>query len=191
MLLGTHGDVSYIGLNGIALFDATGAQIPIGAQNAAAQPESIAAALPKCKVRLVCDTHATDHGSCTRVFSHPSFCIKHDTHIFDSTPWVSSLSLPPLSTQDDVRVLGNLFDGVNDTFDARHMWLTPFAPFQPATLWLFFDRPITLSCVRVWNYSRTPSRGVHNLMVCSLRRYSASIASLVYSSAHSDFRHFR
>lgn len=53
VLLATHGDVSYIGLNGLALFDATGAQIPIGARNAAAQPESIAAALPKCKVRLV------------------------------------------------------------------------------------------------------------------------------------------
>ena len=50
VLLGTHGDVSYIGLNGIALFDARGEQIAIGAQNVAAQPESIAAALPKCKV---------------------------------------------------------------------------------------------------------------------------------------------
>lgn len=87
--------------------------------------------------------------------------------------WVSFRTFASLHCrpQDDVRVLGNLFDGVNDTFDARHMWLTPFAPFQPATLWLFFDRPITLSCVRVWNYSRTPSRGVHNMMVSSLRLY--------------------
>jgi hypothetical protein len=67
--------------------------------------------------------------------------------------------------QDDVRVLRNLIDGVNCTFDARHMWLTTFAPFQPATVYLFFDQPITLSALKLYNYSRTPSRGVQNMLV--------------------------
>ncbi|KAJ0411259.1 hypothetical protein ATCC90586_004175 [Pythium insidiosum] len=60
----------------------------------------------------------------------------------------------------DVRTLDKLYDGVNNTYDDRHMWLAPYTPSQHNKLVLFFNEPVTLSRIRLWNYSKTTSRGV-------------------------------
>mmetsp|Transcript_13961 Transcript_13961/g.16857 ORF Transcript_13961/g.16857 Transcript_13961/m.16857 type:complete len:874 (-) Transcript_13961:312-2933(-) len=60
----------------------------------------------------------------------------------------------------DARSLDKLYDGVNDTYDDRHMWLAPLrADGTPNSLFLYFDNPITISHVKVWNYSKTTARG--------------------------------
>jgi hypothetical protein len=61
----------------------------------------------------------------------------------------------------DQRTLAKLYDGVNNTWDDEHMWLAPWTPGQQNYIFLFFDEPITLSKVVLYNYAKTPARGVH------------------------------
>ena len=45
------------------------------------------------------------------------------------------------------------------------VWLAPWSPKRVNELWVCFDEPVALSMIRLANYSKDPSRGVHEFEV--------------------------
>jgi len=105
---------------------------------------------------------------------HCSLCALDPTNP-DAAAVPSSLNdlspSPSAKAPRDSRTLDKLFDGTNDTHDDRHMWLSPLLPSahnpnQPRNvLYVYFDTPRAIAAMKIWNYSKTPARGVQGLQV--------------------------
>ena len=65
----------------------------------------------------------------------------------------------------DCRVLGNLIDGCNASSEDENIWLAPFSPGLVNVLYIVFEEPVALSRLTLYNYSKTPSRGVRQVTV--------------------------
>ncbi|OQS01857.1 hypothetical protein THRCLA_05699, partial [Thraustotheca clavata] len=90
-----------------------------------------------------------------------NYCVPISEDQIQAVP--RDINVLPESKHLDARTLDKLYDGVNDTYDDCHMWLTPYnyCPTDPTVkIFIFFDEPIVLSKIMLWNYSKTPFRGV-------------------------------
>jgi hypothetical protein len=50
----------------------------------------------------------------------------------------------------DPRVVKNLVDGVYQTHDDFHVWLTPFTPEKDHYVFLEFKQPTSVALIRIW-----------------------------------------
>ncbi|XP_026321262.1 protein KIAA0556-like isoform X2 [Hyposmocoma kahamanoa] len=67
--------------------------------------------------------------------------------------------LEPLA--QDVRTPDKLIDGVNARVgDGAHSWLTPVLPDTLNRVFFVFDVPVSVYGMKIWNYGKTPNRGV-------------------------------
>lgn len=69
----------------------------------------------------------------------------------------------------DVRVPENLVNHDNNTWDSSSAWLSPLAtcsdPNACNLIYFVYDKPITLSMIKFWNYSKNQERGVRELEI--------------------------
>ncbi len=65
----------------------------------------------------------------------------------------------------DIRTPDKLIDGVRGTEEAGHQWLAPILPGVINNVYVIFNEPWSVSQIRLYNYGKTPSRGVREIAV--------------------------
>uniref|UniRef100_A0A8R1HZ10 DUF4457 domain-containing protein n=2 Tax=Caenorhabditis japonica TaxID=281687 RepID=A0A8R1HZ10_CAEJA len=67
--------------------------------------------------------------------------------------------------KNDLRTSNNLITQPNDTAIAKNMWLTPLLPNRCARVFFVFDVPTYISKMVIFNYRKTPERGVRHISI--------------------------
>lgn len=64
-----------------------------------------------------------------------------------------------------------MIDGINNDSSGAHSWLAPIVPKMLNRINIIMDVPINVAYMKIWNYSKTPGRGVKDFGVSTLVIY--------------------
>ncbi|KAK6048818.1 hypothetical protein COOONC_13677 [Cooperia oncophora] len=150
-LLSSWGDEFYIGLNGIELYDRRHERIKVRA-HIIFQLQLLSSWGDEFYIGL----------NGIELYDRRHERIKVRAHNLAAFP--ESVNILP-AVEGDPRTSLNLINGCNDTDRAEQMWLTPMLPNRCARVFFVFDVPIAVSTFVIYNYRKTPARGVRHISV--------------------------
>jgi hypothetical protein len=146
VLRSSHGDPHYIGLNGLQLLDENAHSIP----------------LPHLQATPVRDLNALEDvwasGGDERKVEKLLDSV-NDTYN-DRHMWLTLFTGPTSAIATANVRLSSLLRRSAQDMSVPDMTTASAGEEMYNTLYLLFDEAVTISCVRLWNYSKTPSRGV-------------------------------
>ena len=169
VLQNTHGDPHYIGLNGLELYDKDNQLIQLDETVIEVRIFQNSSCI-HVNILYISTPHAAN--ACTRTNSSTYFFFFNlfsRFHALQAVPRdINELPFILQSGSRDIRTLDKLYDGVNRSYEDQHMWLAPFTGFNASTdrsncIYVFLDDPVSLSRVIIYNYSKTPTRGVSEI----------------------------
>lgn len=109
----------------------------------------------------------------------------------------SVAEIQPEDDERDDRIPKNLFNGRNNTWEAQDAWLAPLASSlgknsDTNVIYVVYDEPITISMVKIWNYSKTFERGVKivSMYMDDLLIYFGTLKSAPSTGAPQMARHY-
>lgn len=101
------------------------------------------------------------------------------------------------SRQQDTRIPDNLVSGLDkNTWEAHDAWLAPLASSignpQGNIVYIGFDTPVVLSMIKLWNYSKTPERGVKDVDIYldDLHLFSGTLKKAPMADVHATGSRF-
>ena len=165
----TWGDPYYIGLNRIEMYDEHDQLIVVRGTSSSNSNSSGSNSSGSDSSSSVGTTPMIQNDLYGKIYAHPhsvNDLLPENERLLQEASSRGVVCRPEDRIIRDGRVPGNLVCQKRDGVAAAACWLSPLRSsldhndMTPNYVYVTFDRPTTLSRIKIFNYSKTPSRGV-------------------------------